>query len=123
MPDHPPHPLSADQAEVLLHLLRHDEPGMDALRRQVPGAMVTRYWGEHSVSFDMEVRGGPRAALADGPHADRDWGWTPDGEPEGTFLVWVADGRLSALEYGWVTEDMPTRLPEVSRIRPPRPGE
>ena len=38
--------------------------------------------------------------------------WVRDmgGEPVGTLLVWVDRGYLSALEYGWVTDEAPTEL-------------
>jgi hypothetical protein len=41
---------------------------------------------------------------------DMDW------EPMGTLLVWVDRGYLSALEYGWVTDEAPTELPTVEQI-------
>jgi hypothetical protein len=35
----------------------------------------------------------------------------------GELLVWVEAGHLSALEYAWVTYDMPAALPPVDWIR------
>jgi len=118
-----PHPLTARQTEVLLHLLRHDRPGYDVLRRQVAQAMVTRYWFDPSASFDMEVVAGVPTDLPDGMHADAEWGWTPEGEPEGNLIVWVEAGRLAGLEYAVVAEEYPNELPDVGLIREPLPGE
>ncbi len=112
----------------MLHLLRHDRPVYDVLRRQVAHATVTKYWWDPSASFDMGVAGGvPTAALPNGNHADAERGWTPDGEPEGNLIVWVEDGRLAGLEYAVVADEHPNELPEVSLIeslcrtsKPPR---
>jgi hypothetical protein len=119
-----PHPLTARQTEVLLHLLRHDRPAYDVLRHQVAHATVTKYWWDPSASFDIEVAGGvPAAALPDGTNADAEWGWTTDGEPEGNLIVWVEGGRLAGLEYAVVADEYPNELPEVRLIREPLPGE
>lgn len=119
-----PHPLTAGQADVLLHLLRHDLPGYDVLRRQVPHARVTKYWYDPSPSFDMDVADGVSASgLPDGNHADAEWGWTPDGEVEGNLIVWLEDGLLAGLEYAVVADEYPEELPAVSLIREPLHGE
>ncbi|MFJ7905857.1 hypothetical protein [Kitasatospora sp. NPDC096204] len=40
------------------------------------------------------------------------------GDYVGELLVWAEGGTtLSALEYAWVTDEMPTVLPPVDRIR------
>ena len=115
-----PHSLTARQTEVLLHLLRHDLPGHDVLRDQVPHATVTRYWSDPSASFDLAVADGvPASDLRDGNHADEEWGWTPDGEPEGNLIVWVEAGRLAGLEYAVVADEYPDELPPVDLVRAP----
>ena len=38
---------------------------------------------------------------------------------DGGLLLFVDDGRLSALEYWWVTEDMPDEFPPLSSIGQP----
>jgi hypothetical protein len=37
----------------------------------------------------------------------------------GGLMLWVDDGRLSALEYWWVTDDMPDGVPPASAIGVP----
>ena len=37
----------------------------------------------------------------------------------GGLMLWVDDGRLSALEYWWVTEGAPEGFPPASAIGPP----
>jgi len=45
-------------------------------------------------------------------------GSLPDSESNyiGEVFLWLVDGRLSALEYSWVTEDMPTELPRLDQL-------
>ena len=35
----------------------------------------------------------------------------------GDILIWVAGGRLSGLEYAWITEAPPSRWPQPHEIR------
>lgn len=35
----------------------------------------------------------------------------------GSLIVWLSNGRLSALEYAWITDTMPPSLPEVEMLR------
>ena len=105
---------------MLLHLLRLDVPEYELLRRQVAHARVTKYWNDPSASFDMDVVAGvPAADLPDGNHADAEWGWTSDGEPEGNLIVWVEGGLLAGLEYAVVADEYPDELPAVELIREP----
>jgi hypothetical protein len=37
----------------------------------------------------------------------------------GLLLLWLDEaGYIDCLEYGWVTDDMPTELPSPSQVRP-----
>lgn len=38
---------------------------------------------------------------------------------DGGLLLLVDDGKLSALEYWWVTEDMPSEFPPLSAVGEP----
>lgn len=42
------------------------------------------------------------------------FGMAPSIEAE--ILLWLKDGRLSALEYAWVTEKLPTRWPRPDEL-------
>lgn len=46
-----------------------------------------------------------------------------DGNDIGVMHLWLDEaGYIDCLEYGWVTDEMPTELPSPSQIRPfPRP--
>jgi hypothetical protein len=39
-----------------------------------------------------------------------------DGAAVGELLVWTTKGRLSALEFAWVTDEMPSSLPDPDAI-------
>jgi len=57
-----------------------------------------------------------QSPLADGPTPARAIIVDESGELLGELIVWVRSGRLSALEYAWVTDEMPDRLPSVDEI-------
>jgi hypothetical protein len=40
-----------------------------------------------------------------------------DGNYLGEVLVWVEGGYLSALEYAWVTDEPPARLPDIADMK------
>ncbi|MFG2911944.1 hypothetical protein ACGF0D_03475 [Kitasatospora sp. NPDC048298] len=114
-----PRPLDDSERAVLEHLLAADFAGAPALRAQLDRTEVTAVWGAGSVSVDLRVRGlerDPAPAFVplpvDAPVHD------DSGEYVGELLVWAEGGvTLSALEYAWVTDEMPTVLPTVDRIR------
>ena len=59
----------------------------------------------------------PPAALPDGPVRLTAEVYDPAGHYLGELLLWVKDGRLTSLEYAWVTDVAPTALPAVEAIR------
>jgi hypothetical protein len=66
--------------------------------------------------LDIRARSdAPEVALPDGPLPVR--AFVPNTEEyRGEILVWVQGGRLSGLEYAWVTDDPPTRWPRPDEI-------
>lgn len=77
------------------------------------GAFVRR-----STDWILDVRSPshvPEVDAPDGPVPAR--AFVPNGtEYRGEILVWVEGGRLSGLEYAWVTDDVPTRWPRPDEI-------
>ncbi|MER5635938.1 hypothetical protein ABT095_03150 [Kitasatospora sp. NPDC002227] len=114
-----PRPLNGSERAVLEHLLAADFDGAPALRGQVDRAEVVAAWGVGSVSVDLRVRGleqdpAPRSTLLPVGALVYDG----SGEYIGELLVWAEGGTvLSALEYAWVTDEMPSSLPPVDQIR------
>ncbi len=114
-----PRPLNASERTVLEHLLAADFAGASALRDQLDRTEVVATWGAESVSVDLRVRGlVPRPTPAYTLLPVGAGVYDRSGEYVGDLLVWIEDGTaLSALEYAWVTDEMPTALPSVDRIQ------
>ncbi|MFJ5927427.1 hypothetical protein ACIQF6_33030 [Kitasatospora sp. NPDC092948] len=114
-----PRPLNPAERAVLEHLLSAEFDGAAELRAQLDRTEVVGAWAPDSVSVDLRVNEPGRHTgpfrLAPVGAAVHD----EDGAYIGEFLLWTDDdGRtLSALEYAWVTDDMPTVLPPVEHIR------
>ncbi|MFB9923981.1 hypothetical protein ACFORO_08120 [Amycolatopsis halotolerans] len=99
--------LNEDERAVLRRILA----GRPGLLAQVDRAEVVATWAPGSVSVDIEVPGAipdgdlngvfPRLALV---------------EDAGEFLVWVAQGVLSGLEYATYLGEYPTSLPDAETI-------
>ena len=99
---------------LLVRLLDENFEGAAELREQVSSALVT---GGDATWLDLKVDpAAPTAACGDGPIPVDAWACDPAGNPIGALLVWVDGGRLSAIEYGWVTDDEPSSLPPASSI-------
>ncbi|MFJ5934243.1 hypothetical protein [Streptomyces sp. NPDC093071] len=110
-----PRPLNADERAVLEHVLSAEFAGASSLRSQLDCTEVIAVWGPGSVSVDLRVRE-PRehAALPEAlVHVDAHV-HDPSGAYVGEVLVWTDRGAtLAALEFAWVTDEMPTSLPAV----------
>ena len=88
--------------------------GDPALLTQAQSVTVT---GGTATFLDLDVDTlSPAANLPNGPLGRTADALTPDGDPAGVILVWVEDGRLSGLEYGWYTDDSPAGFPAPDRV-------
>lgn len=112
-------PLNEVELAVLRHILSAPFAGAEQLRQQVAAATVVRNWEPAgSPSVDIAVPAGtPPAHLPDGPAPVAAQVVDADGDYLGELLLWVTDGRISGLEYSWITDEAPDRLPETSWIR------
>lgn len=106
-------PLHVREWEALEHLLAIDFPGVVELRQQAASvradgtAMIASLYVGEDVPRAAVVNRTPVQAVVDG------FGY------DGGLLLFVDDGRLSALEYWWVTDDMPDEFPPLSAIGQP----
>ncbi|MFE5815377.1 hypothetical protein ACFQ6S_18470 [Streptomyces sp. NPDC056479] len=108
-------PLNADERAVLEHILSGEFVGASQLRSQLDHTEVIAVWGADSVSVDLQVREPcehaalPEALVpVDGQVHD------PSGAYVGEILVWTDRGTtLAALEFAWVTDEMPASLPAI----------
>lgn len=57
-----------------------------------------------------------RAGVDDGPLEVRAFVRNDQGDFVGEVLIWVKSGYLSAVEFAWVTDDMPERLPDIGHV-------
>lgn len=112
-------PLTEEERGVLHHILSAPFPGAAELREQIAAARVTKNWDPAgSPSIDIFVPAdSPKAQVSDGPIPTAAQVVDAEGSYLGELIVWITGGRLSALEYSWVTDEPPARLPEVSWIR------
>lgn len=114
----PPRPLSDAEHTVLKFILSAHFPGAALLRAQIAHTRVVAIWAPKLPSVDLDV---PADAAAPAPVAD---GVIPVGAEVrdragryvGEILVWVHDGRLAGIEYAWVTDEPPDRLPETGEM-------
>jgi hypothetical protein len=106
---------------VLNHLLSVDFPGVEALREQAECVMVKRESGV-GPTVDLVVPGAdvPRAEVVDRTPVEA---WSTHKADSGDFVqvvLFVDDGRLSALELDWYG-NLPAEFPAPAELRPPRP--
>ena len=107
------------EREVLLHILSAVFPGASELRRQVADAKVRGNWEPtDSPSVDIYVsESTQRAPIPDGPVPVAAHVTDEGGSYVGELLIWVTDGRISALEYSWVTDEPPNKLPDARHVQ------
>jgi hypothetical protein len=110
--------LTTAESALLRLLLEGDAQEVSELRAQVPATAVVEPWLPGSASLHLAVgSGAAKSHHQDGPVAVDAWVYDTSGNVVGTLVVWVTDGYLSGLEYGWVTDDRPTALPDPSLVR------
>jgi hypothetical protein len=110
-------PLTDEERRVLEHVLSLDFEGAVELRAQLERTEVAGTWSPGSPSLHLRVRRpAPPAPLVDRLVPVRAVVDDATGSPVGELLVWLDDGYLNALEYAWVTDEMPGALPPLERI-------
>lgn len=108
-------PLTQHERDVLLHLLSVPLAEARQLRQQVMQATVV---GSQGASIDLAIPSSvTRVSGPDGLLPIRAAVLDAHGQYTGGLLLWIKDGRLSALEYAWVTDLPPTDLPPIQSIR------
>ncbi len=112
-------PLTTLEHQVISAILCADCPGVLELRAQLSTARVRGNWTpKGSPSIDLEVSSVAPAAPLSGPTLPVDVHVYDDqGRFLGELIVWLSNGKLSALEYAWVTDSAPLSLPNVEMLR------
>ncbi len=106
-------PLTARERDILDLLLSVEFPGARELREQAKAVMAER----EGMIFDLLVPARlPRATVVNQIPVQA----VVDGDGyDGGVLLFVDDGRLSAMEYWWVTEEKPDLFPPLSAVGRP----
>ncbi|WP_393071589.1 hypothetical protein [Streptomyces sp. LN704] len=114
-----PRPLNADERAVLEHILSAEFVGASQLRSQLDRTEVIAVWGPGSVSVDLQVREPcEHAALPEALVPVDGQVHNLSGAYAGEILVWTDRGAtLAALEFAWVTDEMPASLPAIGNRR------
>jgi hypothetical protein len=113
-----PRNLTSIEREVLGFMLSADFEGAAQLRAQVPHTQVVAVWTEGLPSVDLSVPATvAKAPVADGEIPAGSEVRDAAGEYLGEVLIWVGGGYLSAVEYAWVTDEPPTRLPDTTTMK------
>ncbi|MFE2560841.1 hypothetical protein ACFXGT_33490 [Streptomyces sp. NPDC059352] len=107
--------MNADERAVLHHVLSAEFVGASQLRSQLDHTEVIAVSGPDSVSVDLQVREPCEHAALPKELAPVDAHvHDPSGAYVGEILVWTDRGAtLAALEFAWVTGEMPTSLPAI----------
>ncbi|MFB6717529.1 hypothetical protein ACFCZY_38435 [Streptomyces sp. NPDC056237] len=114
-----PRPLNEAERSVLKRILSVEFEGASELRSRVDLVEVVAVWSLDSTSVDFRVRNPAlRSSQREGHVPVAAEVVEESGEYVGELLVWLTDGVLSALEYAWVTDEMPTVLPTVEMVHP-----
>jgi hypothetical protein len=114
-----PRALTDRERAMLTHLLSVSFDGAADLLAQLPFTQATGSWGTtvNSPSIDLQVSPTVRSAdCPDGPIPIEANVYDEAGEYVGEFLVWVENGRLSALEYATISDEAPTELPDPAQV-------
>jgi hypothetical protein len=100
-------------------LLSLDFAGVAELREQVLVARVLRNWKpDGSPSFDLWLPENTARSGFTGRLAPISASVTSIvGSYMGEIILWLAEGKLSGVEYSWVTDDPPSELPDPARIQ------
>ena len=113
-----PRELTRAEREVLEFMLSANFDGVDRLRAQIPHCRVVALWAAGQPSVDLVV---PEtvapAQVPDGEIPSGSEVRDRAGRYLGEVLIWVDGGYLSAIEYAWVTDEPPDRLPDVSTMK------
>ena len=106
--------LSDDERAVITRMLTLDAGDEHTgLLSQVPYVTVV---GGSVTSRELSTGAAAATSVPAGAVAAIGVVRTPLGEVVGMISLWVKDGRLSSLDYGWVTDEPPLEFPSDSWV-------
>lgn len=114
-----PRRLTPLEYQLIRAILTDDCPSGSDLKAQLASARVSGHWeptGSPSIDLEADIDS-PAAHLSDGVLPIDAHVYDANDNYVGELIIWISDGRLSALEYAWVTDEMPQALPPVDSLR------
>ena len=108
--------LTVNELDCLLVILKglDDRVAQERLLDQVQILKVTERRAMHTeLCVSSETLA---VALPDGPLDIRATAFDSNGSPTGFVSVWLSEGRLSMMSFGWVTDDMPDDFPPARTL-------
>jgi len=109
-------PLSNEECELALWMLRHGGPDSERYISQLDQAEVTSWRCPCGcASFNFQIRGKPLARP--GVHVLGDFVFGDDEKLRGIF-IFESGGILSGVEVCGMAGDAPTSLPNIGDLRP-----
>lgn len=116
MPEHSLRPLTVRERSLLERILSVPFPGAAELREQLTPARAES--PPDAPGFDIVVPDTARRSPMPGRLVPVDaYVLDENAAYVGELLLWVSEGRLSWLEYAWVTDEPPTELPDPRDVR------
>lgn len=113
----PGRPLTEIERKTLETLLSVDFTGVSELRAQIPMARSADSTSRSAPTLDIVVPKDAPRSIPRNMAPIRAFAFDSSQEYTGEFILWLADGHLSQLEYAWVTDETPKTLPDPSRIQ------
>lgn len=105
----------AETAVVDAVLAAHRTPDLARLAETSIGAEVRQV-----ATWILDIRTDDTVAavagLADGLLPVRTHVHDTGGDYQGEILIWISGGRISGLEFAWVTDTAPTRWPTAAEL-------
>lgn len=112
-----PRRLTPDEYAVLDRILSAPVGGLQQLRDQLAVTIVVKQWpGSPSIDLSVDEKA-PAADLSDGVVPVNAHVLDETGQYSGELIIWVTQGRLSGLEYSWITDLPPRQLPDIASVR------
>jgi hypothetical protein len=104
----------AESALVAAILLGSNVPDCVNMAKDIDSARVST---EPGWVLDVDNPGSElRSSMPDGPFPGRVF--VPNSvEYQGEIIIWITDGKISGLEYAWITGEPPSRWPRPDEIQ------
>lgn len=106
--------ISPDVAAIISSIIAESGlPGTDNLLAGLPKAVMAP---QTAWILDIKTPASPAAnEFSDGPFPAR--AFVPSSaEYQGEVIIWISQGRVSGVEYAWITDTMPTRWPRPDEV-------